>query len=339
MAITHRLIDISQPELWHDALNGLAHPPSHRLDYCSAISQSSNMQTMLYVAQSGAKKVVCPLSIRSRDGIRSELVSPYGFGGMVSNCGPGEIGEFIDGWNKFGFENGYVTAYVMQHPVFPLQTAQWPEAAQRPSLIYVMDLSQGIDALWKALSKNYRYEIRRFESSRALIVENDRPALVNALIELYPQTLARVGATTVYNFSAQTLRQLAHSNGAVLIGACKNGKIEAVVLFLATRWAADYFINAATLEGRSYSKLLVWLGIKALCRQKVAHLNLGGGVRSGDSLETFKRRFGAQPESIQVLRQVFNRKEYNDLCRRHGVAADAEDGFFPPYWKPVQQNS
>jgi hypothetical protein len=62
----------------------------------------------------------------------------------------------------------------------------------------------------------------------------------------------------------------------------------------------------------------------------VEWLNLGGGIRPGDDLAEFKRRFGAVELPLASLRQVYRADAYEELCRAAGVTSERA-GWFPPY--------
>jgi hypothetical protein len=62
----------------------------------------------------------------------------------------------------------------------------------------------------------------------------------------------------------------------------------------------------------------------------VTSLNLGGGIREGDDLAEFKRRFGAAELPLVSLRQVYRQDEYERLCREAGVTSH-RSAWFPPY--------
>jgi hypothetical protein len=185
------------------------------------------------------------------------------------------------------------------------------------------------------MGKTHRYELRRCEERPDMEVVTDRDELRKVLLDLYPETVRRVGASAVYHFRSSSLERLADAEDSLLLGVKERESIHAVALFLFTAWAADYFLNASTLEGRKYSRLLVWAAIKALKQKHVAYLNLGGGIKPDDTLDQFKRRFGGEMVVGQVLKQVFNQDKYAYLCNKYGSVSDMETDYFPPYWKKV----
>jgi hypothetical protein len=62
----------------------------------------------------------------------------------------------------------------------------------------------------------------------------------------------------------------------------------------------------------------------------VPYLNLGGGIREGDDVAEFKRRFGAAERPLASLRQVYRPDVYDRLCAQAGVSPQ-RSGWFPPY--------
>jgi hypothetical protein len=110
----------------------------------------------------------------------------------------------------------------------------------------------------------------------------------------------------------------------------------AVALFLTTPWVADCFLQASTPSGRGHTRRLVWEGIVRLCERGATVLNLGGGARPGDDLEAFKRRFGGHSVRGVSLKQVYDRRRFEEVSWRHGVPATIE-GYFPAYWLEVNR--
>ncbi len=334
MAANNRLIDISQRSEWVQALKAVPHAHAHTWEYCAAMAESSHLPTLLYVAQQPAGRLVCSLSVRSKEEGCRELVSPYGFGGMASDCRGEPLHDLAQAWKDFARQSGFVSAYVMQHPAFSLDTETWDADLHAHHLLFMVDLTDDIDGIWEKMRKGYRYDIRRCESDPGVRLVTDHEALASALVDLYPQTVQRVGASEVYRFSTSTLRRLAQAPGCLLLGIETASGIEAVAMFLHTPYTADYFLNATTPEGRQHTRLLVWSAIKALKQLRVPGLNLGGGVRDDDTLAQFKRRFGGRTVRGQALKQIFDRDKYSCLCRRYCAAGHDQTGFFPPYWRP-----
>lgn len=334
MDVRHTIIRINQSIEWDAALTGFIHTPAHEHAYCKAMSLSSGMETFLYVGEGdGGAKLVCAFGIRTR-GRYAELVSPYGFGGYMLGNERTNGKELLIACDEYLRLNEFVTAYVLQHPLFPLPDNVSAEDVFAGARVYMMDLSLSEEELWGRLSKGFRYDIRKTGGEAAFDLCTDQDALCKAIVELYPLTVARVGASPVYHFTEQSLDMICRMRGAFLLGAMRNSKIEAMVVFLASGTAADYFINAASESGRVYSKVLVWEMLKRLRNNGVRCVNLGGGVRPNDSLDEFKRRFQGSAVISQSVKKVFDADAYKSLCAECGVCGIDRGNYFPPYWKP-----
>ena len=329
------LIPVSDESGWTRALAGLRHAFGHRWVYGCAMERSSGLKTFLYVAREGSHAAVCPLSFREKESGYGELVSPYGFAGIVSNFSAEEAQALPAEWFRFCQKNGFVTAYVMQNPLFPLTNLAWRGRLTDHHTLYLVDLTPSAGELWKQMGETHRYEIRRLAGSGAAEVVTDNARLKNSFKRLYPETLERVHASKVYHFSDAALDQLMESSGALLVGVEDHAGIQAVSLFLHTPWVAEYFLSASSMDGRKYSRQVIWTAMTLLKETGVACLNMGGGVRPGDSIDQFKRRFGGRAVSGQVLKAIFDQEKYACLCRKHCAGNEAKISFFPPYWAAV----
>jgi len=325
----HQFISVSRHPLWEKTLEGVPHPYAHRQEYCAAMSDSSKLDTFLYAAIESGRKMLCPVSIRMKEEGYPELVSPYGFGGMVSTFPPEDLAERYAECIGFWKRRGFVTAFILQNPIFRLGNADFLHEYHD---LYILDLSLPIKELWNRMGSTHRYEIRRSKQVPNVRLISDKTELVRAVLELYPQTTERVGASEVYHFSPQALESLTNLPDALLLGVEEDHKIAAVSLFLYTQWSAEYFLNASTEQGRNYTRLLVWSAIEHLKERGVAFLNLGGGVKPGDYLDDFKRRFGGRMVHGQVLKQIIDPEKYAYLLTKHRNEANVNTGYFPAYW-------
>jgi hypothetical protein len=324
-------IKLDSPSEWEKALQGIEHSFCHCWEYCNAMSISSGLNTCLHVFGDQTGKATVALSERQKEIGISDLVSPYGFGGFAGDLDfvlSKKFSAFID----FGMSHGYATAYILQNPLLKLPKFYWKDYLDCSHLVYEIDLTMDIASLWSAMSKTHRYEIKRFEREKASRIIFDRSVLALAVKSLYRETLRRVDAADVYNFPDDTLDILMDSSKAQLIGVEDTQGIQAVSIFLHTEFAAEYFLNATTLKGRKYSRKILWQAIETLKNMEVARLNLGGGVKPGDTLDDFKRRFGGKALDGQALKIIFNRDVYNTLSEKYFGGSYQAEGYFPPYW-------
>jgi hypothetical protein len=270
-------------------------------------------------------RVVCPVSERDFGG-RTDVVTPYGFGGFAGTVPRDRLAE---GWAAFARSRGWVCGYLALNPVFHDGGGFAPGEVHVHNRLYVMDL-RGTDAeLWARLSQNRRRQLRDWASVERGLV-HDHGALTAFLLAEYAAFFARKGAGPATDFTMRSMAAFAALDGVFMVGAASAGEVESVAVFGHTPHAADYLFGVSVPGAEHHSAHLIWAGVQRLRRLGIPSLNLGGGVRAGDRLAEFKRRFGAAQMPLRSLKQVYDPEAYAELCRRAGVSPD-RGGWFPPY--------
>lgn len=323
-----RVLPIDKLQSWNEALSGIPHAFAHRADYCKAMVRDKNIPTFLFLYESDDGKAVCVYCEREKNG-RKDIYTPYGWGGFV---GKGSLEGLADAWHNFAAGEGYVCGYIGLHPALSRPGLFGEEDLFRSHSAYVLDLSPPLDELRKGLSRDHRSRLNAWAKSGGRLVSYQK-ALAEAFRRLYPDFAKRVGAGEVYHFSDETLAGLSILEGAYFTGAEDNGEITAVSLFLLNRDMAEYHLSAWKEGGERHSRAIIWAAIEYLKKKNVPALNLGAGVRDGDSLSDFKRRFGGRALDVLALKQVYDEGAFQDICAVRGVEASIE-GYFPPYHAP-----
>jgi hypothetical protein len=95
---------------------------------------------------------------------------------------------------------------------------------------------------------------------------------------------------------------------------------------------AESQLLATTATGRRFTAWLIRHAVSRLRDLGVHTLNLGGGMRPNDGLETFKRRLGARAVPLRAVHQVYDEPAYRELCRRAG--REPSEAWFPAYRTP-----
>jgi hypothetical protein len=321
-AVSVRLLSLANPEEWAATISRMPHGPGHTHWYNAALSASTDDQIVLFDYGDGENRAACPLLLR-RYGDSVDIATPYGFGGFTTQ---GRCDGLPDAFRRFASAQGWICGYLALNPLLPHPFAA-ADGLERGSTIYALDLSLDEDLLLASMHPTHRREVRK---SLVLLesVVTDGDSLRRALPSLYVDTLARVGASETYRFSRTTLNAWLSSPGSLLLGVGEPP--QAVVLCLYTSEIADFFISAGTTQGRSHTRTLLWAALRELKRRGVRFFNLGGGARSGDDLDAFKRRFGGRSVGVPVLKQVYMHERFAALCRE-ARAEDRSSGYFPPY--------
>ncbi len=321
-----RLIPLADEKSWQLALKALPYLPAHSYAYNHAIAQHMGAEHFLYVFSEGPTTVCCPFAVREKGGIK-EVFTPYGFSGLCTN---GSINNFWKQFHAFMQHQGFVTGYMLQHPLCspPEQRAAFPT---RP--LFALNLRVSLDELLSTMHQTHRYEIRRWLELPDIKISTEKiPEARGAFLKFYPEAMARSGASSAYAFNPKTLNAFMDMPECLIVSAAHKGQIEAVSLFLYTSSGADYFLSAATENGRHHSRGLIWKAAEALKAKSIPQLFLGGGIKAGDDLEQFKRRFGSKQFESTCYKEIFNQTAYNNLCTQHKVSPEIGLGYFPPYW-------
>jgi hypothetical protein len=321
----HHLIPLGEPDRWTQALSGLPHGHAHTWGFCHALQLTSGLATYLYTYERGATRVACVLAEREFGG-EVDVVTPYGFGGFATS---GDCEQFPADWADFARSRGWVCGYLALNPLFCDGRGFALDDVQVHNRLYVMDLRGSDEEVRGRLSENRRRQLRDWASVAATL-EHDRGTLADFLLSTYADFFARKGAGSATDLSRDTMGAIAALDDVIMVGAGRAGSLESVAVFGQTAWAGDYLFNVSIPGGERHSAALIWSGAEQLRELGVASLNLGGGIRPGDELAEFKRRFGASELPLVSLRQVYSPDVYEDLCRRAGVSAD-RSGWFPPY--------
>jgi hypothetical protein len=321
-----QLIPLADEKGWLAALKALPYLPAHSRAYNHTIALHTGAEHFLYHFSEGVQAACCPLAVRQKSGIK-EVFTPYGFSGLCTN---GSIKKFWEQFRAFMQQEGFVTGYMLQHPfcALPEQSKTFPT---RP--LFALNLRFSLDELLDNMHQTHRYEIRRWLELPDITTSIEKTSEArNAFLQFYPEAMKRSGASSAYAFSAKTLNAFMDMPECLIVSAAHKGKIEAVSLFLHSPSGADYFLSASTENGRRHSRGLIWKAAEALKERSIPQLFLGGGIKAGDDLEQFKRRFGGTPYEGTCYKEIFNQAAYQALCKQHGVSTEIGTGYFPPYW-------
>ncbi|MEA2361221.1 MAG: hypothetical protein QOD71_366 [Thermoleophilaceae bacterium] len=325
MGPQHELIPLAERGRWADALSEVPHGHAHTWDLCRAIQLTSGLPTYLYRYERGTARVVCPIAERDFDGA-IDVTTPYGFGGFAMS---GDCERFPEDWMDFARSRGWVCGYIALNPLFCDGHGFASDEVHVHNRLYVMDLGGSDRELHERLSRNRRRQLRNW-SAVAAGLEHDRERLTDHLLGTYEDFFARKGAGSATDFTAETMAAIASLDDVFLVGAGEGGQVESVAVFAYTPYSGDALFSVSAPGGERHAAHLVWAAVQRLRAEGVERLNLGGGVREGDDVAEFKRRFGASELPLVSLRQVYQPSVYEQLCRQAAVTSDRA-GWFPPY--------
>jgi hypothetical protein len=320
------LIPLSSKEIWQSRLNEIPHHFGHTWEHCQAMFLSSGYPTYLYSFRMDNVLVLCPVCERSFEGY-IDMVTPYGFNGFISK---GDYPDFNSHWKAFVKERGYICGYIGLNPLVNIDLGFSPVEIREYNEIFTLDLTQTRETLIEGLDVNRRRQLKKMDLLLRSSLTMDKQRLSTFFKRNYDAFMKGKSATGAYHFSESSLQWMADMENIMMTGLLENGQVVAVSLFGYTPYAADFLFNISTGKGKEGSFALMWMAIEKLSSMNIPVLNLGGGVKSGDSLSMFKKRFGGNLKPLRSLQQVFDGPVFQQLCEMNGVNISGTS-YFPPY--------
>jgi len=320
-------ISLDSPTAWKQALGGIEYSFGHTWENCYAMYLTTGYRTFLYSFENEYGRIVCPISEREFEGY-VDIVKPSGFSGFV---GRGSVPGFSRHWQEFAKKRGYICGYIGLNPIHDYSDHFEPKEIY-PYLnqqcdIYVLDLTPSHDELFANLSTNRKRQLKHWDNIQDDLVF-DRSILKDFLLDNYVSFFAEKDALEAFYYNKKTVAFLLGLDSVVMVGARSEGKVVAVSTFTYTPYEGEYLFNVSLPEGRHYGVPLLWYGVNQLKSLRIPILNLGGGWAG---IAEFKRRFGAYPLTMKVLKQIYDPQVYHKLCRQTKADPDDMAGFFPAY--------
>ena len=308
----------------------------HHPDFVALEARRIGATPGLVVAEVAGRTVGLSLLFRPIPGHPElcDATSVYGYNGLLYSGPTGEPAplEALAAIERALYLRGCVAVFNRSHPLRP---AQLPGRALSGETL-LLDLAAGQDAYLHGLADGHAYDLRRMRAA-GLRAEVDREGKhLEAFHQMYLATMNRHGATAGYRFPLEVVRghfQLP-SNAAQLWLAWDGDRLAASALFFRGHHCAHYHLSASDRQASKHpaTKLI----LDAFIRSEIAlgqrtSLHLGGGVGAAvDSLNQFKRSFGAQPVPFVVTRWIVRPADYDLLSEGH---SDAD--YFPLYRSPI----
>jgi hypothetical protein len=308
----------------------------HHPDFVALEARRIGATPGLVVAEVAGRTVGLSLLFRPIPGHPElcDATSVYGYNGLLYSGPTGEPAplEALAAIERALYLRGCVAVFNRSHPLRP---AQLPGRALSGETL-LLDLAVGQDAYLHGLAEGHAYDLRRMRAA-GLRAEVDREGKhLEAFHQMYLATMNRHGATAGYRFPLEVVRGHFRlpSNAAQLWLAWDGDRLAASALFFRGRHCAHYHLSASDRQASKHpaTKLILDEFIRAeIALGKRKFLHLGGGVGAAvDSLNQFKRGFGAQPVPFVVTRWIVRPADYDLLSEGH---ADAD--YFPLYRSPI----
>jgi hypothetical protein len=320
MADDIEVLEIEDRERWVAAHRD-AGLPSQSWHYAWALS-ASGIRPRLAIVRSGGARMLLPFHEREWRGSIdiATLIGHSGASLIPNSAAPLAL------WHEYAAAQGWVAGYIQLSTSVDLSGQAVAGEVVDLNDWFVLDLRP--ENLLETFAEIVRRKVQR-GSRDGFVIVDDRSTLSESLRQLFPTAMERVDARSHYQFAPETLDRWALDPSSIVLGASLENAVEAVSVFLVAGDEAEYHINGCTERGRRLAAWLIWNAIVRLKAKGVRTLHLGGGVKRGDGLDQFKRKFRGTPKTLHAVRQIYDRAKYLELCRLADVPSTHH--WFPAY--------
>jgi hypothetical protein len=265
-----------------------------------------------------------------------DLRTAYDFGGPrhVGVDPAGSMDRFEAEWTECAGGLGIVTEFLRLHPTALSTLPSW---ATQHAENYLVDLTRSYEEIRRGYHSSWRNALRKGELA-ALSVEvagDPEKQMVDSFLNLYGETMSRLGAPARALFKNETLRRfLALPEASLVTVRSPQGEPIAHATILASGPTLFYHLSCSDPVGlplepnRRLLDTLVRFGKE----QSFRTLHLGGG---SPSLRTFKKHMSSGTIPYHVVKRIWDPETYTALCRANG--ADPEARAFPAYLERLEK--
>ena len=232
-------------------------------------------------------------------------------------------------WREFAIAQGWVAGYIQLSSLIAFDEAPSDEFICG-NTDFLIDLE--VEDFIRSASNTIRRKIRAAIRAGAILVDQ-QTVLLERLKELYPAAMNRLGGSSDFTFSQETLERWSLDGEGLMVGAALDNTIEAVLMVRVLGSNAEANITATTESGRYLVSWLIWQSASLLRQRGIKLLNLGGRVGQGDGHYRWKESFHAIQRKRWAVRQIYDVAKYRHLCALAGVSNG--NSWFPAYREPA----
>jgi len=340
-----------QDEAWDAFLADVPHDFYHTASYGRLSSQFDGGSAEAVLLTDGPRYFFLPYLVRSLTTISwlggggrglFDISSPYGYPGPLFSA---DVELFASDavalWRETIRERGAVSGFTRLHTLLPAPLTEMSAhgaVVDRGRTVSV-DLTLSNEELWRQTRENHRRDIVKMRKLGLTVGIEDSPDAYAAFIQMYRETMDRVGASTYYYFSDEYFSALRQSLGPILslcIVRSAAGEPLGGGLFTECHGIVQYHLGGtynAALEVRP-SKLMFDF-VRTWAKERGNHvLHLGGGFGAKeDSLFEFKAGFSPRRHRFCTWHVIFDASAYRSLAEQRRAEAEPinDSEFFPLY--------
>jgi hypothetical protein len=358
-AMQMQVLKADESPIWMQVLERCERYDFYHLPQYHALAEESNEGTArLFVLEEEGQFIALPLLLRPIASASDphkrlqwfDATSVYGYAGPVATANVSEsLVQRFHAWLEKELRALHVVSvFSRMHPTLRQKHLLAGLGEFRAiSRTVAIDLTLPVDEQRAAFRKNHKEginKLRRAGISCQVVPFDD---YTTEFIEIYYDTMRRVGAVESYFFSRAYFHRLQEVLGERfnLFVCTKDGRVMCGGIFVETCGIVQYHLGGTATDFLKTApmKLLVdevrlWATHRG---QQFFHLGGGANAKPDDPLLHFKVGFSDRTHEFAVWRWILAPEVYADLCAEkelwneaHGMQ-EASPGYFPRYRAPT----
>lgn len=314
-------------------------------------------KAVLFLYVEGKYSIALPLLLRSLDGLPGirpdhwqDATSVYGYAGPIAShvdIPDAVVQNFQASLERHLRGKRVVTVFSRLHPILPQQEllAGMGDCQTLRKTVSI-DLTLPPEAQLAAFRRSHKYGINKLRRLGGTCLHDRNGLYLDIFVDIYHETMRRVGAASDYYFPLAYFRKLSQGLGERfhLFVCLHEGKVVSGGVFIECCGILQYHVGGTLNAALKLApmKLVIdearrWANSADL---KVFHLGGGFTRQPDDPLLYFKLGFSERTHDFTVWRWVLLADVYRCLCaersrwnKENGVAVENTD-FFPGYRTP-----
>lgn len=336
---------------WNKVLEAVArHDVYHLPGYHRVAELAGEGTAHLFVYEDGAHLIALPLLVRTipldgralpaRGRPYADVTSVYGYPGPVASHHdvPRSVREgFAASLGAAMRDLGVVSVFSRLHPL--LDTGGVLDLVGARRLVghtVSMDLTGSDHEATPPYRKNHVRDIAALRQLGVRCVEDRDASALDDFIEVYAETMDRVGAEERYLFDRSYFENLIGQLGdhARLFHCLHDDEVICSAVITECRGIVQYHLGGTRTDHLRLAPMkLLFDGVRSWAVARgCTHFHLGGGVGGhDDGVYRFKMGFSDDRHPFSVLEWIVDADAYAGLCDRIPAAPDPVPGRFPAY--------
>lgn len=345
------LLHIGQAEVWRKMIDQLEDADIYYTpEFCKVYEESENGQAHCFVYRED-ESIICypflirkiPSSLQRNKGLAGEyydIITPYGYGGPISNVTNPEHREklfrrFETAFDDFCRENSIVSEFVRFHPII---CNHEDYSAVQPiferNTVYI-DLRLSGEEILRNFSRKSRNRIRKAVNEGLTISSAGRD--VERFAELYYATMDKLNANSYYYFPKHVFSNTTEwlKDHIEIVEIKLGSEVILSCMFLHYNRYLHYHLTGSREEylHMAPTNLLIDHAVKWGKEKGYSYLHLGGGYSGNDTLYRYKKNFN-ESDDLKFFVGKRVRDEYVYARLTEGLDAESYGSFFPLYRHP-----